>query len=155
MREQKGGGRERREGGREVPKRGRGRRAEASTYQHNNWGISNKSNGSTQLPFVTSTAKERWSHAHSPNLQSCLPVGATALAGMLGEIHPTNLCLHHILDLLLWNPSQASIHGEQLVGSESFNQCIKLQSNHSMNESGISHQMEKLQVLKFCGIKNS
>ena len=84
--------------------------------------------------------KERVTPTHqTPHTQPCLPVGTAAFAGMLGEVHPTNLRLHNLLDLLLWNPSQPSVHGQELVCSEPLDQGIKLQHEQASKSASSHH----------------
>jgi len=45
---------------------------------------------------------------------------------MLAEVQPSDLSFHHLLDLALWNPSEAGKHCQELTASQTLNQGIKL-----------------------------
>jgi hypothetical protein len=45
---------------------------------------------------------------------------------MLSEIKPADFRVYYLNDLLLWDATQSSKHGQQFTPSQSFNQRIKL-----------------------------
>ena len=106
----------------------------SSAYQEDDWRVPNKSNSCAQLPLVTTTAAEKTKH-HIHLTRSVrttigtpvpLPVSATAFVCMLAEVQSGDFSLHHILDLTLWDPSEAGKHCEEFTASQTLNQRIKL-----------------------------
>ena len=81
--------------------RGRGGDGGGETHQEGNNGIPNQSQCSAKLSFVTTTtAKESLLCCHGDDLCTrSIPVGTAQPGGMLGQVQPLHLPVHHPLDV--------------------------------------------------------
>ena len=64
-----------------------------------------------------------------------LPASATAFVCMLAEVQSGDFSLHHLLDLTLWDPSEAGKHCQEFTASQTLNQGIKLARSQGTNNN--------------------